>query len=201
MFYIQPFYVHDVNFTTGDDNIAGHANHSLVEDSYFGTGHGASIGSLGSGRYLHNITFRNITFHGTTAGCRIKSHAGASGRVWDVHYQNLTMYDVQTAIDLTQFYGTKSKQKSTFVFDQIYYDNIKSYRSDPSGSRRRKKLSGTAKSDVIFDCDTGSNGKNNCDVVMNDVEFVNSAATMQCVGVRGTSDGVSGITNCLKKAA
>ena len=42
----QPFYIHDVNFTTGDDNIAGHANHSLVEDSYFGTGHGASIGSL-----------------------------------------------------------------------------------------------------------------------------------------------------------
>ena len=32
----QPFYIHDVNFTTGDDNVAGHANHTLVEDSYFG---------------------------------------------------------------------------------------------------------------------------------------------------------------------
>jgi len=42
----QPFWVHDVNFTTGDDNIAGHANHTLVENSYFGSGHGASIGSL-----------------------------------------------------------------------------------------------------------------------------------------------------------
>ena len=61
-----PFYIHNVNFTTGiiaenfktlearlrcpnipaiplragDDNVAVHANHTLVEDSYFGTGHG-----------------------------------------------------------------------------------------------------------------------------------------------------------------
>jgi hypothetical protein len=32
----SPFYIHNVNFTTGDDNVAGHANHTLVEDSYFG---------------------------------------------------------------------------------------------------------------------------------------------------------------------
>lgn len=47
----DPFYIHDVNFTTGDDNIAGHANNTLVEDSYFGSGHGASIGSL-CGSYI-----------------------------------------------------------------------------------------------------------------------------------------------------
>ena len=30
----------------GDDNVAVHANDTLVENSYFGSGHGASIGSL-----------------------------------------------------------------------------------------------------------------------------------------------------------
>ena len=34
----DPFWIHGVNFTTGDDNVAGHANNTLVEDSYFGTG-------------------------------------------------------------------------------------------------------------------------------------------------------------------
>ena len=85
-----PFYVHDVNFTTGDDNIAGHANHTLVEDSYFGTGHGASIGSL-CDSYITNFTVRNCTFVGTTAGARIKSHPGCAGHVWDVRYENLTI--------------------------------------------------------------------------------------------------------------
>ena len=33
-------YVHHVNFTTGDDDVALHANHTRVERSYFGTGHG-----------------------------------------------------------------------------------------------------------------------------------------------------------------
>jgi len=134
----QPFYVHDVNFTTGDDNVAGHANHSLVEDSYFGTGHGASIGSL-CGEWLTNITFRNITFHGTTAACRIKSHAGCGGRVWDVKYEDLTIYDVPQAIDLTQFYfGTGSEKKGTFRFEDISFENIKSYRSGEGGRRRRR---------------------------------------------------------------
>ena len=78
-----PFYIHDVYFDTGDDNIAGHANHTLVENSVFGAGHGASIGSL-CNDWLTNITFRNISFNGTTAGARIKSHPGCSGKVWNV---------------------------------------------------------------------------------------------------------------------
>lgn len=62
----SPFYIHNVNFTTGDDNVAGHANHTLVEDSYFGSGHGASIGSL-CNSYITNFTVRNCSFHGEAA--------------------------------------------------------------------------------------------------------------------------------------
>ena len=50
--------VSPLQFTTGDDNIAGHANDTLVEDSYFGSGHGASIGSL-CDSYIRNFTVRN----------------------------------------------------------------------------------------------------------------------------------------------
>jgi hypothetical protein len=53
----QPFYIHDSHLSVGDDNIAAHVNDTLVEDCYFGTGHGASIGSIGNG-YVQNVTFR-----------------------------------------------------------------------------------------------------------------------------------------------
>merc|ERR1711920_1040375 len=60
-----PFYIHDCHFDTGDDNVAVHASHLLVENCYFGHGHGASIGSVGSDAALENITFRNIFFNQT----------------------------------------------------------------------------------------------------------------------------------------
>ena len=41
-----PFHVHDCHFDTGDDNVAVHTSHVLVENCVFGHGHGASIGSV-----------------------------------------------------------------------------------------------------------------------------------------------------------
>merc|ERR1719337_316250 len=72
-----PFYIQGCHFDTGDDNVAVHASHVLVEDSYFGHGHGASIGSCGSNTALENITFRNIVFDNTEAGAKIKTIAGS----------------------------------------------------------------------------------------------------------------------------
>ena len=37
-----------------------HANDTLVERCTFGTGHGASIGSLGAGSWLKNITVSDV---------------------------------------------------------------------------------------------------------------------------------------------
>ena len=54
----QPAYIHDMKISVGDDHVAMHANDTLVERVTFGTGHGASIGSLGAGTYLRNITVR-----------------------------------------------------------------------------------------------------------------------------------------------
>ena len=197
-----PFYVHNVNFTTGDDNIASHANHTLVEDSFFGTGHGASIGSL-CGSYLTNITFRNITFHGTTCGARIKSHPKCSGHVWDVTYENLTMYNVNQAIDLTQFYDGTGP--STYLFERIVFKDVLVV-----GGRSAKfpSESGSNSDDdamVDFDCDNHYDGKANCYVALDNLKFIGfnnneeNKITMSCKGVRGTTKKIDGINDCLKK--
>lgn len=74
----------------GDDNVAIHANGTLIENCRMGTGHGVSIGSI-SDAYVSNVTVRSCSFENTTAGCRIKTDPGAKGAVWDVTYTNLTM--------------------------------------------------------------------------------------------------------------
>ncbi len=55
----SPFYVHDSTISVGDDNIAQHVNDTIIEDCNFGTGHGASIGSIDIG-YIQNVTFKYV---------------------------------------------------------------------------------------------------------------------------------------------
>jgi hypothetical protein len=137
-----PFYVHDCHFDTGDDNIAAHANDTLVENSFFGNGHGASIGSL-CDVWLRNITFRNITFHGTTSGARIKVHDGCRGRVWNVTYEDLNMTSVGTPLDVTQFYSSHLQRRRSssedsgedgFVIEDVTFRRIRSVGSHYEGS-------------------------------------------------------------------
>lgn len=132
----DPFYVHGCYFNTGDDNIAAHANNTLVENCKFGTGHGASIGSL-CDVWLTNITFRNIEFDGTTAGARIKVHPNCAGRVWDVTYQDLSMHNVQTAIDVSMHYDSSSStatQHQGFSIDHVTFKNINSQGQQYTGN-------------------------------------------------------------------
>lgn len=130
-------YVHDVNFTTGDDDVAFHANHTLVENSYFGTGHGASIGSL-CDAWVTNVTVRNVVFHGTTAGCRIKTRPKCAGRVWDVLYENLTMTDVEMVFDISMFYDNDhpypKDKKTTLKIEDVTFRDVTSANHKFSGS-------------------------------------------------------------------
>eukprot|EP00047_Mylnosiga_fluctuans_P005993 m.244113 g.244113 ORF g.244113 m.244113 type:complete len:406 (+) comp14390_c0_seq1:8-1225(+) len=105
----SPFYIHDCNFTTGDDNVAVHASDVLVEDCYFGSGHGASIGSICTDA-VNNVTFRRIVFDGgphqyQASAIRIKTIQGCSGHVTNVVYDSLTMRNVQLPIDISMFYN------------------------------------------------------------------------------------------------
>eukprot|EP00041_Stephanoeca_diplocostata_P017903 m.369530 g.369530 ORF g.369530 m.369530 type:complete len:413 (+) comp20851_c0_seq8:167-1405(+) len=194
----QPFFVHNVNFTTGDDNVAMHANNTIVENSYFGSGHGASIGSL-CDDWLTNITVRNITFHGTTAGARIKSHPGCSGRVWNVIYDGLTMDRVMTPIVLNQFYDPPSKPKpSTMVFDHLSFTNIKATRSGDAGVVTNPESTNYL---INLDCDTHVSGGKNChDLVFDDIAFTDSSKDikgMSCEGASGTASNLDGVSSCL----
>ena len=204
----SPFYVHGVNFTTGDDNVAAHANHTLVEDSFFGTGHGASIGSL-CGEWLTNITFRNITFEGSTCGARIKSHPNCRGHVWNVTWENLTMHNVAQAVDVTQFYfGTGP---STFLFDDVLFKDIDVHYSGgaaavaaaaEAAAAAAEKREEEDKAMVEFDCDDHYDGHANCRVRMENVRFLGwggGGANMTCKGTTGNVSGLVGINNCLKE--
>lgn len=71
--------IYNCNISNGDDNVVcdNDAQYIHVWDCYFGTGHGASIGS-----YTHNIKhvwFDNITMNGTTAGIRLKTGINSDG--------------------------------------------------------------------------------------------------------------------------
>lgn len=187
-------YVHGVNFTTGDDDVALHANHTLVENSYFGTGHGASVGSL-CGSWVTNVTVRGVAFRGTTGGARIKTHPKCGGRVWDVLYENLTMVDVQSPIDIDMFYpGDGNLKKTTMRVENITFRDITSTGHKYDGS---------------FSCDPDSPCRG---LVFHDVNLKQDKDEWRCkkgkgddccAHASGTGLGVapSGLNDCLKHSA
>ena len=71
------FWVHGSLISTGDDNVAIHASNVRVSECAFGTGHGASIGSLGGAVALQNITVTGVSFNGTGAAVRRRGREAA----------------------------------------------------------------------------------------------------------------------------
>jgi polygalacturonase len=138
------FYIHDCHFSTGDDNLAIHSSHVLAERNTFGTGHGASIGSLGGAVALQNITVRDTVFRGTTAGVRIKVDTTTTGFLRDVTYANLTMDGVAETVTVCFFYnggggdcnwpGKAAPTKGmTLEMSNVMIDNITSYNAGAAG--------------------------------------------------------------------
>ena len=210
----SPFYIHDVNFTSGDDNVAVHANNTLVEDSFFGSGHGASIGSCGEGTYLTNITFRNITFESLPRGsgqngCRIKTDGSVQhARIWNVTYQGLTMKEVGYTIMVTQDYN--SKASSGFLMENVVFRDIVSTHAGHKfiiGASNQSDVPMVAPSRpaqtpvVMLDCSTELAHHANCHgFVLDNIKHASpiSGASMSCTGVFGTSSAVLGIgPSCL----
>lgn len=131
---------HRLNITTGDDNIAFHANHTLVSDCHFGTGHGTSIGSLGGATFLTNITVRDCTFDGTTQALRIKADCGSTGSLSGVTFgPNLTMHGVGQSILVTAFYPSNGPgpctggPPSTLDVHNVTFTGITSYNAGQAG--------------------------------------------------------------------
>jgi len=75
--------------------------------------HGAvTIGSETSG-WIRNLVASNITCDRTQMGVRIKSRRGRGGGVEDVRFDNWTMEDVGTAINVTNYYLMEGEKPAT----------------------------------------------------------------------------------------
>jgi polygalacturonase len=183
-----PFYIHNCHFDTGDDNVAVHASHLLVENSYFGHGHGASIGSCGSGTALENITFRNIVFNQTEAGAKIKTDAGAKkAYVRNVVWENMIHYNVKESISIDMFYDHGKNKTTDFKISNITIRNLTMH-----GTTTEE---GKQVTPGYFHCQETSPCH---DIRLQDISTIDSKVPFDCYNAYGSWDHTSP-TPCLKK--
>lgn len=115
--------IYNCNISNGDDNIVcdNDAQYIHVWNCYFGTGHGASIGSFTEN--IKHVWFDQITMNGTTAGIRMKT-----GQDVDKTTNKVTLHGGgEEDWKFTNF--TMTNVKNPFSID-CYYD--KNYNSDPA---------------------------------------------------------------------
>ncbi|HEX4154843.1 MAG TPA: glycoside hydrolase family 28 protein [Acidobacteriaceae bacterium] len=105
-----------VTIDTGDDNVAiksgepgsagpnAPSRYITVRDCVFLKGHGMSVGSEVAGGVQHVLVER-VQFRGTTQGIRLKSGRDRGGDLSDFVYRDITMEDVKTAVQITDYYG------------------------------------------------------------------------------------------------
>lgn len=115
--------IYNCNISNGDDNIVcdNDAQYIHVWNCYFGTGHGASIGSYT--KNIKHVWFDNITMNGTTAGIRMKTGQDVDEKTKVVTLRGGGEEDWK----FTNF--TMTNVKNPFSID-CYYD--KNYNSDPA---------------------------------------------------------------------
>ena len=101
--------IYNCNISNGDDNVVcdNDAQYIHVWNCYFGTGHGASIGSYTEN--IKHVWFDNITMNGTTAGIRMKTGINSDGTLRgggeeDWKFTNFTMTNVKNPLSIDCFY-------------------------------------------------------------------------------------------------
>jgi hypothetical protein len=120
----SPALIHECHISVGDDHVAMHANDTLVERCRFGTGHGASIGSLGADTFLQNITVRDSSFDGAATAMRIKADTTSSGFLRLVTYANLTLKDCATTLLVLENYPSGGESKSTLAISDVLVTDV-----------------------------------------------------------------------------
>jgi polygalacturonase len=123
--------IYNCNISNGDDNIVcdNDAQYIHVWNCYFGTGHGASIGSFTNN--IKHVWFDQITMNGTTAGIRMKT-----GQDVDKTTNKVTLRGGgEEDWKFTNF--TMTKVKNPFSID-CFYD--KNYNSDPAVDKANARV-------------------------------------------------------------
>ncbi|XP_006659306.1 exopolygalacturonase-like [Oryza brachyantha] len=132
----------DTTIGTGDDCISiGQGNDNIeVARVHCGPGHGMSVGSLG--RYVGEgdvtrIHVRDMTFHGTMNGVRIKTWENSPTKSVAAHmlFENLVMNDVQNPIIIDQkycpYYNCEHKFVSGVTIKDVQFKNVKGTATTP----------------------------------------------------------------------
>ena len=140
--------IYNCNISNGDDNIVcdNDAQYIHVWNCYFGTGHGASIGSFTNN--IKHVWFDNITMNGTTAGIRMKTGQDVDkttnkvtlrgGSEEDWKFTNFTMTKVKNPLSIDCFYdknynsdpavdkaNARVLDDTTPTYNGIYLQNVK----------------------------------------------------------------------------
>ena len=135
--------IYNCNISNGDDNVVcdDDAQYIHVWNCYFGTGHGASIGSFTNN--IKHVWFDNITMNGTTAGIRMKTGINSNGTLRgggeeDWKFTNFTMSKVKNPLSIDCFYdknynsdpavdkaNARAVDSTTPTYNGIYLQNVK----------------------------------------------------------------------------
>ena len=140
--------IYNCNISNGDDNVVcdNDAQYIHVWNCYFGTGHGASIGSFTEN--VKHVWFDNITMNGTTAGIRMKTGQDVNkttgvitlrgGGEEDWKFTNFTMTKVKNPLSIDCFYdknynsdpavdkaNARALDSTTPTYNGIYLQNVK----------------------------------------------------------------------------
>lgn len=104
--------IYNCNISNGDDNVVcdDDAQYIHVWNCYFGTGHGASIGSFT--KNIKHVWFDQINMNGTTAGVRLKTGINSDGTLRgggeeDFKFTNITMTKVANPFSMDCYYDKK----------------------------------------------------------------------------------------------
>jgi Glycosyl hydrolases family 28/Pectate lyase superfamily protein len=143
--------------------------------------HGAvTLGSETSGG-IRNIVASNITCDETLEGARIKSRRGRGGVVENVRFENWTMRNVGTAIDVTNFYlmegEVRAGEEPVSVRTPLFRDIAMSHMTI-RGARvaidiqglPEMPISGLRIRDVVASADTGMSAGNTSDLELAGVQ-------------------------------
>lgn len=136
--------IYNCNISNGDDNVVcdDDAQYIHVWNCYFGTGHGASIGSFT--KNIKHVWFDQITMNGTTAGVRLKTGINSDGTLRgggeeDFKFTNFTMTKVANPFSIDCYYdkqynkedpavdkaNARALDKTTPTYNGILLQNIK----------------------------------------------------------------------------
>ena len=130
--------IYNCNISNGDDNVVcdDDAQYIHVWNCYFGTGHGASIGSFT--KNIKHVWFDHITMNGTTAGVRLKTGINSDGTLRgggeeDFKFTNFTMTKVANPFSIDCYYDKQYNDKAnaraldstTPTYNGILLQNVK----------------------------------------------------------------------------